>query len=413
MAERFNFTKQKLTKLEPAAKGKRLYVYDTKVNGLCLSVTDAGTKSFLVYRKLHGRPVRATLGHFPDMTIEQARKSALSALSKIAGGVNPIDEKKEAIACRISLQEVFDEYIKTRTNLKVGTIYDYRKAVNESFSTWLKKPMASITRDMVKAKHRKRGQASKARANNAFRVLRALFNFAKVNYRNSKGLSLFPDNPVEVLSDTKAWFKVERRRTYIHKKDLPRWFQAVQKLSSLSVTNKSDAMSDYLLFLLFTGVRREEALKLKWSEVDLDEATLTLIDPKNRKTVVLPLCDYLCDLLRKRRTNIESLYVFPGEGSTGHLAHPQKHINLVRENADVYFSSHCLRRTFATIAESLDIGTYTIKGLLNHKINYQTDPTAGYIVHDLERLRKASNQVEEYILESVKFKTKKRRIKSN
>ena len=47
----FNFTKKSLDALPSPAVGKRLYVYDTKVRGLELMVTEQGAKSFKVYRK--------------------------------------------------------------------------------------------------------------------------------------------------------------------------------------------------------------------------------------------------------------------------------------------------------------------------------------------------------------------------
>ena len=39
-----NFTKRFLEKLSPIQSGKRLYVYDLKINGLAVSVTSTGTK---------------------------------------------------------------------------------------------------------------------------------------------------------------------------------------------------------------------------------------------------------------------------------------------------------------------------------------------------------------------------------
>ena len=74
----FNFTKKSLDDLPWPEKGKRLYVYDTRVRGLELMMTDQGTKSFKVYRKLNDKPIRVTLGKYPEMTIEQARNEAQS-----------------------------------------------------------------------------------------------------------------------------------------------------------------------------------------------------------------------------------------------------------------------------------------------------------------------------------------------
>jgi len=62
-----NFTKKALDAITPMSN-KRLYFYDTKVRSLELMVTEQGTKSFKVYRKYNGKPIRVTLGKYPEMT---------------------------------------------------------------------------------------------------------------------------------------------------------------------------------------------------------------------------------------------------------------------------------------------------------------------------------------------------------
>ena len=57
----------------------------------------------------------------------------------------------------------------------------------------------------------------------------------------------------------------------------------------------------------------------------------------------------------------------------------------------IHFTVHDLRRTFIIIAESLDTPAYALKRLLNHKMT--NDVTAGYIVADVERLRKPMQQI--------------------
>ncbi len=64
------------------------------------------------------------------------------------------------------------------------------------------------------------------------------------------------------------------------------------------------------------------------------------------------------------------------------------------------FISHDLRRTFATIAESLDLSAYALKRLLNHKMG--NDVTAGYIMRDAERLRKPMQQITDFLVNHVK-----------
>ena len=63
---------------------------------------------------------------------------------------------------------------------------------------------------------------------------------------------------------------------------------------------------------------------------------------------------------------------------------------------------HDLRRTFITIAESLDIPVYSLKRLLNHKMT--SDVTAGYVVMDIERLRVPMQLITDYILKLIGLK---------
>ena len=109
-------------------------------------------------------------------------------------------------------------------------------------------------------------------------------------------------------------------------------------------------------------------------------------DPKNRQSHVLPLSNFLHDLLMQRHLKrTDSPFVFPGDGIKGYLNEPRKQMNKVIEESGVEFTLHDLRRTFITVAESLDISGYALKRLANHKM--ANDVTAGYIISDVQRLR--------------------------
>ena len=77
--------------------------------------------------------------------------------------------------------------------------------------------------------------------------------------------------------------------------------------------------------------------------------------------------------------------MFCGEGPAGYLIEPKRQLAKVIEASKVEFCLHDLRRTFITVAESIDVPPYTIKRLVNHTM--RNDVTAGYIVSDLDRLR--------------------------
>jgi hypothetical protein len=131
----------------------------------------------------------------------------------VASGEDPIAEKKDNALRGTTLQETFDDYLKTRKDLKPGTIKDYTRCIKSGYGDWLDKPLMEITKDMVELRHREMGKRSHARANNTMRVLRALFNHAKNKLEDSDGNPFILSNPVDRLSRNRSWCKVARRGT--------------------------------------------------------------------------------------------------------------------------------------------------------------------------------------------------------
>ena len=394
METRIKFTKKALETLPIPPPDGRVTYYDTETNGFNLRITGTGTKSFSVHRRIKGgRPERITLGKFPALPLEEARKKALEVLSELAQGHSVAVQIRHQKGDDITLGKVFSDYLEARKNLKPSTIADMRAAINATFSDWLEKPVTRITPAMVEQRHKERGQKSEARANLAMRYLRALLNFAQVKYAHD-GISILPSNPVKKLSETRAWYRVERRQTILKAHELAPWFKAVLALPRPHVR-------DYLLFVLLTGLRKEEALGLKWEHVDIGNRTITILDPKNHHDHILPLSDYLQELLNQRKAESSSEYIFSDANgrciTNFHYAHAS-----IEKASGISFCIHDLRRTFATVAESLDIPAYALKRLLNHANN--SDVTAGYIVATPERLREPMQKITDYLLKAGRLR---------
>ncbi len=370
---------------------------DDTIKGFGVRVTSGGTKAFFIEKLIKNKLCRITLGRYPELTVEMARKEAQKLLGQIAMGIDPVAEKQTAKMREVTLNQVFNDYIQVRKSLKPTTLTNYKQIVAKAFSNWGSKPLVSITKDKIAKHHEKLGEAhGEAYANLAMRILRALFNFAAGQYEDSQGRSLIPENPVKRLSQTRAWYRVERRQTFIKSHELAAWYEALDQLQ-----NKT--LRDYLLLILLTGLRRREAATLKWEQIDLTARTLIIHDTKNRDPHTLPLSDFLYDLFKLRKQNSTNEYVFSGTGAAGHIIEPRKQMAKVTQMTDIKFTVHDLRRTFITIAESLDIPAYALKRLLKHKMS--NDFTAGYIVADVERLRKPMQLITDFILKSMGVKS--------
>jgi integrase len=376
----------------PDAKDQVFY-RDEQLKGFALRVTAAGTKSFVVEKNIGNKVRRITLGKYGALTAEQARKEAQKIIGQIATGGDPIAEKHADKMRSVTLDEVFKDYIQVRKTLKQTTLTNYQQILKKAFDNWGDKPIVSITKDKVAKHHERLGEAhGEAYANLAMRVLRALFNFAAGQYEDAEGRSLILENPVKRLSQTRAWYRIERRQTYIKPNELPEWYQSVSQLPNTT-------LKDYLLLILFSGLRRREAAKLKWEQVDLAAKTIQILDTKNHEPHTLPLSDFLYELLKQRKQDQTNDYVFQGTGAAGHIIEPRKQMAHVIKATGIHFTVHDLRRTFITIAESLDISAYALKRLMNHKMT--SDVTAGYIVTDAERLRKPMQCITDYILKCM------------
>lgn len=211
---------------------------------------------------------------------------------------------------------------------------------------------------------------------------------------------MIPDNPVRRLSAKRLWNRIERRSRYIEPEQLPAWWQAVQSLKDKPPYPSREVHRDYLVLLLLTGLRRTEAICLRWENVNLKVGTLCAVDTKNRSDYVLPMGRYLWDLMQRRRCASNSDLVFANPLTGSRITDPHRQVVNVVVKSGVPFSPHVLRRTFASIVSRLGdrLSYYTTKRLLNHRTS---DVTQGYVQFDPERLRAAMQAVEDFVLEKV------------
>lgn len=112
------------------------------INGLILDVFPSGKKVFRFRRKHLGKDVTVTIGEFPHLTIENARKQAKHIAVDLAEGVNPNEakrlakqeaERKEALS--ISVQQLFDSF-EAEFMVKIKTGERRLNSLKDIQSTW-------------------------------------------------------------------------------------------------------------------------------------------------------------------------------------------------------------------------------------------------------------------------------------
>lgn len=388
------FTKANIEKLELPGSGQRVIIWDPDFPGFGLRVTPSG-KMYIVQSRVKGISRRVSLGKHGVITLQQARKKAQGELAKMNEGIDPIVEKKTVEAYSKTLQEIIEEYIRARRDLKPSYIADIEKHLSGSFEDWAIRPAVEITRDKVAERFRELTERSAAQANQAFRILRAVLNYARAAYRpNDKPIIV--ENPVSILSDMKVWNKVKARSGRIPTDKIGAAWNAIQELRANPFnTIVARTLADVTAFLLLTGARWNEAAGLTWDRVNLEEGWWYLPDPKNRNPVKFPLSEITKEIIEGRPQINE--YIFPARSGKGRVKDPRGPMDKISAVAGVRVTAHDMRRTFRAIAGECGLELWKAKLLMNHRLNQ--DVTIGHYTetNDLRYLAPEINKIAEWV----------------
>lgn len=269
-----------------------------------------------------------------------------------------------------TMHQIFLEYIQVR-DLSDRTIHHYQILIDNYLKDWLSIPIAAITSDMIQERHQHLSTRGKTVANQSFRLLGSMMNYAAVTYK------------LDVLFLTRApqWNKEKPRFRRITPEQVGKWFDSVEALRSDARNEdeqyRQDTHADYFLFLILTGMRRSDAAKLVWDEVCWETGVITFQHTSLPKTgsqercsvqtisLVFPLSDYLVDLLKRRKQESKSAWVFPHRYSTGPLSNPNDSIAKITERSGIKFGTEDLRRTFKDLCLECKVPVAVYDSLLS------------------------------------------------
>jgi integrase len=380
-------TKISVEKLKLPASGQVL-VWDDELTGFGLRLTKSG-RMYIVQARVKGVSRRVSLGRHGVLTLQEARKKALRELSSMLEGKDPVKEKKRTEAYGKSLRDITDLYLKDRRDLKESSKKDIRKHLDKSFAEWAERPAVEITRDKVASKFAELSEKSHAQANQAFRVLRAILNYARAKYRPDDK-PIIVENPVRILSDMKVWNRVPARSGRVPNDKIGAAWNELQALREApEQTNVGKAIADIVAFLMLTGARWTEAAELTWDRVNLDEKWWYLPDPKNRNPVKFPLSQVAVKILEERPRTSE--FVFPSWSASGRVTEARSVLDRISTAAGARVTAHDLRRTFRAIAGECRIELWKAKLLMNHKLTQ--DVTIGHYT-ETQDLRYLSSEID-------------------
>lgn len=315
-----NFTLQSIEQLPLPEKGKAFY-RDSKERGLSLYVTAHGAKTFFVRKRVNGRDSRIGLGSPDYISVETARRKARVIKGQVAEGLDPRAEKRKSLSSKLTLGKHYKDYMDLYSKVhKKSWQYDERE-IPKFLSHWFNRRLNDISKYEVQKLHQKIfDENGLYQANRVIERLKALYN--KAIEWGWEGV-----NPASKIKR----YKEKSRDRFILPEEMPFLVKSLNE-------ELNETARDIFWILLLTGVRKTNALMMRWGQITWETKSWHIPDTKNGDSLVLPLLDRVVDILKKRKESSDSEWVFPSE------TNPKKHfINTKRawkrtiQRATIYF----------------------------------------------------------------------------
>jgi integrase len=375
---------------------KTAYLWDDQLKGFGVKALPSGKKTFIVKYRAQGGGRKApqrwlTLGSYGQLTVDQARKLAQSALGMVATGVDP---QREKLATR-NAQNVGDLWDRFSTEhlplRKPLTRRDYeaqwRDLIGPKFA---KATVDSVSRSDVDRFH-KSMRHSPYRANRVLALLSRLMSLAE-----AWGLREQGSNPCKYVER----FAERPRTRFLSTEELRRIGDAMHDLKRSGLISIASANAIELLIL--TGARLNEILVAEWDWIDIPKGLLNLTDSKNGAKTIF-LSDAATSLLSEQREIAgESPFVFPSPHLHQPLTNLRKSWVRICDEAGIEgVRLHDLRHTAASIAVGQGASLPIVGRLLGHT---QAQTTLRYAHVDADPAIFAANQIGSVVTAAIRRK---------
>ncbi|MCW2315101.1 integrase [Rhodoblastus acidophilus] len=378
-------TKRVVDGLHPDPSGRDVFTWDSELKGFGIRMKPTGAASYLIqYRTPQGATRRLAFDKVGVPTPDQARDRARQLLAEVSNGADP-SATRHASREALTVAELCDQYLEAARAGLVTTRFNKPKkastvAIDEGRVSRHIKPLIgkTLVEKLNRAAVQKMADAiAEGKTAGTFKTKAR----GKAVVEGGTGTAA---RVVELLGGVWTWAEKRGLASGVNpargvqkiKGDAKDRVLSADELAALGQAMRDSearfpAAVAALRLIALTGLRREEACGLRWSEIDKASACLRLTATKTGRSM-RPIGEAAFDVLDAIAKGLEDakkskgVFVFPnasGEAS----ADLKKAIAAIFDTAGLQDArAHDLRRTFGSIAADEGYGDASIGELLGH-----------------------------------------------
>lgn len=341
-------------------ESSRLFIWDTILSGFHVIIRPSGRKSFYAFYRLRNHKQQTVkLGDFPAMTVEAAREKYKELTGQAFDGLDPVAIIRERamdaddLAKSATVRDLHDKYMAEHA------IHKKASSVQNDVGYWKNhilpyigdKQVRRVTRgdisyihNTIAQKKNRKGELMTVTANRVLEVLNKAFNLAEVWEWRPEGT-----NPCRQIKD----FAEKKRRRYLAAEECVSLYNVL--LEYLKAENYHQRqVANLIMLLLFTGARKNEMMRAKWSYIVPERSVMALPDTKSNEPQDIQLSIEVLEILKRihddqQKNGRPGEYIFDGHIIGQPLKDEGKHWDNIRAKARLKdFCLHDLRHSFAS-----------------------------------------------------------------
>ncbi|KHS64174.1 integrase [Pectobacterium brasiliense] len=332
--------------------------------GLYLLVKTNGSRYWRLKYRIDGKEKLLALGVYPDVSLADARAKRDEARKGIAGGIDPLEVKKEQkVEREAQVKNTFQEIALEWHNMKVkkwsaGYASDILEAFNKDVFPFIgQRPIADIKPlELLNVLKKMEDRGATEKAKKVRQRCGEVFRYAIVTGRAEY-------NPAPDLTSAMQGHE-STHYPFLTIEELPAFFKALAGYSG------SELVVLAARLMIITGVRTGELRGALWSEIDTDKALweISAERMKMRRPHIVPLSVQALEIIEKIRAMTGNFpLLFPGRNDPGKTM-SEASINQVfkRIGYTGRVTGHGFRHTMSTVLHEQGYNTAWIETQLAH-----------------------------------------------